>query len=277
MAQGHVACPACQASGPVPVQPGMGLCGSDHPDAAALGAGAVLGVDAHDERTGEGGALRHGVDHPHELPADVLRSLPVPPCRTLPHQVYFMVGFVTSARLLAFWALTFSTAFFSLTLFLACGSVMRKVPSANAIQVRRSSGDGRRRHALHSPALAAEPCPAVFNNPLHAPCSPASSCSSSAPAASSSTKRTSREVRAGWSLLGWAARVEQALRRRRLTLAHTYRSPLSSLPGWNAVYWANPLQYLLSSLSINELTSPDWAALVPGSSQTIGELALATR
>ncbi|KAL4433696.1 hypothetical protein ABPG75_000137 [Micractinium tetrahymenae] len=48
--------------------------------------------------------------------------------------VYFLVGFVTSARLLAFWAICFAMALFALTLFLACASLMRKIPTANALQ-----------------------------------------------------------------------------------------------------------------------------------------------
>lgn len=45
------------------------------------------------------------------------------------------MGFVTSPRLLAFWAIAFTMGMFALTLFLACASLMRKIPTANALQV----------------------------------------------------------------------------------------------------------------------------------------------
>ncbi|PSC69400.1 Pleiotropic drug resistance 1 [Micractinium conductrix] len=48
--------------------------------------------------------------------------------------VYFMVGFTTSARLLAFWGMLFGAGVFSLTLFLACAAFMRRVPSTMALQ-----------------------------------------------------------------------------------------------------------------------------------------------
>ncbi len=62
----------------------------------------------------------------------------VVPASTTTIQVYFCVGFVTSPRLLAFWAISFTMGLFALTLFLACASLMRKIPTANALQVRGS-------------------------------------------------------------------------------------------------------------------------------------------
>jgi ABC-type multidrug transport system fused ATPase/permease subunit len=45
--------------------------------------------------------------------------------------------------------------------------------------------------------------------------------------------------------------------------------------GWIAVYWANPVTYMFTSLAVNEFTSPDWATPVDGT--PIGEIVLQTR
>lgn len=61
-------------------------------------------------------------------------------------------------------------------------------------------------------------------------------------------------------------------------LAHAAPLNLTPAPaGWIGAYWANPLQYMLSALGANELTSPDWSERVPGTDETIGQLALSTR
>jgi hypothetical protein len=57
-------------------------------------------------------------------------------------QVYFCVGFDTSARILAFWGTIFSLGSFALTLFLACAALMRNVAAATAVEVRRGTGVG---------------------------------------------------------------------------------------------------------------------------------------
>ena len=47
--------------------------------------------------------------------------------------------------------------------------------------------------------------------------------------------------------------------------------------GGTRCIWANPLQYFMSGMAINELTSPDWAEEVPGLGASIGRLALSAR
>lgn len=45
---------------------------------------------------------------------------------------------------------------------------------------------------------------------------------------------------------------------------------------WKAAYWANPVQYCMSALAINEFTSVDWSQqLAPGT--TLGQMALDLR
>ncbi len=113
-------------SPPPALQPRLVLCTAERRDAPALGVCRVLGVDTHGEpalvpgrtaneptplprvcwwlfrmgRTDSGTVLRTVNSRPH-------------PCRPSIHpilraQIYFCVGFVTSVRLLAFWAITFA-------------------------------------------------------------------------------------------------------------------------------------------------------------------------
>ncbi|KAL4421996.1 hypothetical protein ABPG77_005426, partial [Micractinium sp. CCAP 211/92] len=117
--------------------------------------------------------------------------------------VYFCVGFNLSARLLVFWAILFSLAAFTLTLFLSCAALTRNVAAASAIQ-------------------------ATF-------------------------------------LLMFSATSGFIISK-------------ANIPGgWNGVYWANPFQWDISALAINELTSPDWSDPISPGGPTIGEAALASR
>jgi hypothetical protein len=52
-------------------------------------------------------------------------------------QVYFCVGFVRSARLLAFWAVLFTLSTWALTMWLAAAALMRNVAAATAIEVTK--------------------------------------------------------------------------------------------------------------------------------------------
>ncbi|KAL4420059.1 hypothetical protein ABPG77_007498, partial [Micractinium sp. CCAP 211/92] len=123
--------------------------------------------------------------------------------------VYFCVGFDISARLLAFWAILFGLASFTLTLFLCCAALTRNVAAASAIE-----------HVT------------VVLRLLQAPL---------------------------------AAKA----------LLPPFRGSYGA--GWNGVYWANPFQWDMSALAINELTSPQWADPIAPGGPTIGEASLSFR
>lgn len=93
-------------------------------------------------------ASKAAYEFAHALTA---HACPHRPCA----QVYFCVGFVTSPRLLAFWAISFTMGLFALTLFLACASLMRKIPTANALQVRGSEAQVVRLAIFCAPLSAA--------------------------------------------------------------------------------------------------------------------------
>lgn len=91
-----------------------------------------------------------------------------------------------------------------------------------------------------------------------------------------SGERRGRPGRAGTN---WSAGAPQ--RRQAARVLHLVRRPVAPLTTlffavWRAVYWANPAQYSMSGLVVNEFTSSSWAQPVaPGT--TVGEAALQIR
>lgn len=60
-----------------------------------------------------------------------------------------------------------------------------------------------------------------------------------------------------------------------LIITSGYAIVRTSIPGWWIwAYWISPFAYGLRAVVINELTSPDWARIQPGTTETVGDYAL---